>query len=256
MKAFFQEIALAVSNFKFYKQAKDFQMGKGMKYIFSFIFLITLILTVKTAYDVRGGLNIAAEWTKENLPVIEIQKGIVSVDAKQPFKIIEEGFALIIDTTGEITSLDGYETGVLLMKDKLIYKENEYKTETHDLSNVEELKIDENFMNTLKRNAAWIVFPFVLLWFFIRFCIAKFLQISILSLIFLPISAIANIKLNYRQLFIMSIYAITAGTILGALLEFFGIALPFFSIIYAGLCIIYLVMAMLNCKEASAKTQP
>lgn len=256
MKVFFQEITKSVTDFKFYKQAKDFQASKVMKYIFSLIFLITLILSVRYSFDISKGLGIAVDWTKENLPIIEIQNGVVSVDAKQPYKIVEEDFALILDTTGEIASLDEYKSGILLTKNKVLYKESEVKTETYDLSNIESVRIDENFMKALQKNLVWIIFPFMLLGVFIYFCIARFLQIFIFSLISLATSSIVNIKLSYKQLFNIGVYAITPSVILGALLAVFLIQLPLFWIIYAGGYIIYLIMAILNCKEAPAKESP
>ena len=253
MRTFFQEVMEAISDFKFYKRVKDFQTSRGMKYIFLLIFLITLILTIRYSFDISKGLGIAADWTKENLPIIEIQNGVVSVDAKQPYKIVEEDFALILDTTGEITSLDEYKSGILLTKNKVLYKENEVKTESYDLSNIESVRIDENFMKVLRKNLVWIIFPFMLLGIFIYFCIARFLQIFIFSLISLATSSIVNIKLSYKQLFNIGVYAITPSIILGALLAVFVIQLPLFWIIYAGLYIIYLIMAILNCKETPVK---
>ncbi len=249
MKAFFQEIAKAVRDFKFYKDVKDFQISKSMKYIFLLIFLITLVLTVRYSYDVRRGLDIAVDWAKINLPVIEIQNGVASVDVKQPYRVEEEGFTLIIDTTGEVTSLDGYDKGILLMKNKLVYKEGDVKTETYDLSNVAALRIDENFMNVLSKNITWILFPFMLIGMFLYFCVARFLQIFIFSIISLAASSITNVKLRYKQLFNIGVYAITPSAILGGLLALFGIQLPLFGLLFAGLYIAYLIMAIMACKE-------
>jgi len=128
MKPFFQEIIKSIRDFKFYKEVKDIQLAKGLKYVFSLVLLITVVITIRYSYDFRRGLNIAVNWTIQNLPPIEIQNGVAIVDVKQPFKIIEEDFAVIIDATGEITSLDGYERGVLLMKDRIMYKESDIKT--------------------------------------------------------------------------------------------------------------------------------
>jgi hypothetical protein len=254
MKQFFQEIAKAVRDFKFYKEVKDFQVSRSVKYILSLILLITLVLTVRLSFDLARGLDIAIEWTRQNLPIIEIQDGIAHVDARQPFEIVEEDFALIIDTTGEVTTLDGYERGILLLKDRVLYKESDVKTETYSLSGIQSLRIDENFMRSLRRNAVWIAFPFLLIVHIIRFCISKFLHVTIFCAIAIAITAISNVKLDYKQLFNISIYAITASTILGTLLEFFRVTLPGFWIIYSGLCIVYLVMAVRNCKEPPAQT--
>lgn len=252
MRGFFQEILEAISDFKFYKEVKDFQVSKAIKYIFTLILLITLVLTIRYSFDFRKGLNLATEWATQNLPPINIQNGVVNVDVQQPYKIIDEEFALIIDTTGEITSLDGYHRGILLMKDRMVYKESELKTETHNLSNIDALRIDENFIRALKKNALWILFPIMLLGTFVGFCIAKFLQILIFSIISVATSSIADVKLSYKQLFNIGIYAITPSTILGAILAVFALHLPRFGLIYSGIYIIYLIMAVRNCKEKTA----
>ena len=254
MKTFFQEIVRAVSDFKFYKEAKDSQISKGIKYIFLLIFLITLILTIRYSYDVKRGLDLVVDWAKQNLPVIEIQNGIVKADVIQPYRISEEDFTLIIDTTGDVTSLDEYEAGILLTKDKLFYRGTAGKTEIYDLSDIESLRIDENFMNVMRGNIAWIVFPFMLLGIFIYSCIARFIQVFLFSLISLVTSSISGVKLNYKQLFNIGVYAITPSMILGALLALFAVQLPAFWLIYSGLYVIYLIMAILNCKEAPVET--
>jgi len=89
---------------------------------------------------------------------------------------------------------------------------------------------------------------------YIGFCVARFLQILLFSIISVATSSIANIKLSYKQLFNIGIYAITPSTILGALLIILGLRLPLFGIIYSGVYIIYLIMAILNCKEVPTTT--
>jgi hypothetical protein len=247
MKEFFQEIVKAISNFKFYKEVKDFQLPKGIKYFLLLVLLVTIVLTIRYNYDFGKGLDIAIDWAKQNLPPIEIEDGVVKVDVDQPYKIIEEDFVLIIDTTDEIISLDGYKRGILLMRDKVIYKESEIKTETYDLSNIQSLRINENFMTAVRKNAPWIVLPIMFIALYIGFCISRFFQLLVFSIISVAISSIVDAKLTYRQLFLIGIYAITPSTILGAALAAFGIQLPsFLDFIFR---IIYLIMGVINCKE-------
>ncbi|MBL7072000.1 MAG: DUF1189 domain-containing protein [Candidatus Omnitrophica bacterium] len=251
MKEIFKEAGKAISDFKFYREVKDFKPSKPLKYIFTLILVITLILTIRFSFDFKKGVNIAADWALQNLPPIEIQNGVASADVKQPYKIMDEDLALIIDTTGEVTSLDGYERGVLLMKDKLVYKENEVKTETYNLSDIDTLRIDENFVNAIRKNALWMIFPIILIGAFITACIAKFFQIFIFSLVSIAASTILKIKLTYKQLFNIGVYAITPSYILGALLALFGLRVPIFGVIYSGLYIAYLIVAVQRCKDAA-----
>ena len=249
MQAFFQEIANSIKDFKFYKEAKDFKLSRAMKYIFSLILLITIAVTLRYSYDFKKGLNLAVNWAEQNLPLIVIENGIAKTDVIQPFRVSEEDFTFIIDTTGGVTSLDEYERGILLMNDKVVYKESDIKTETYSLSNVQSLRIDETFIKALRKNALWILFPIMLVAAYIGFCIAKFFQILFFSMLSLATSSITGTKLSYKQIFNIGIYALTPSAVLGALLAILGIQLPFFGIIYCGLYIIYLIMAVRSCKE-------
>jgi len=250
MKTFFEEMWKAVGDFKFYKQVKNFSVGKSIKYILSVAFLISLILTIRYSYGFGKGLDIATEWMKKNLPVIDIKDGVASVDVEQPYKVTQEDFAMIIDTTGKTASLDGYKKGILLMKDKVIYKDSEAKTEIYSLADVKALRIDENFMSAIRKNAVWIIFPFMLLGIYLYFIAARFLQILIFSLVTIFASAVTKIQLTYKQIFNMGTYAITPSMLLGAIAALFMKVIPGAAWVYCGVYIIYLVAGLLNCKEA------
>lgn len=252
MGTFFQEVTEAVSDFRFYKRVKDFPISKCVKYILLLIFLITLVFTVRFTYDFGKGLDKMIEWVRQNIPPIEIQNGIATVDVKQPYIVEEGGYVFIIDTTGEITSLDKYEKGLLLTKGKFIVKENNAKTQIFELAHIikdsQKLIIDEHSLGLFRKNV-WNFFPVFLIWHYIRLCLAKFFHILFFSLVSLVTSSVIGVKLNYRQLFSIGLYAITPSVLLGILLAAFGRPLPFFGIIYSGIYIIYLIMAVTSCRE-------
>lgn len=256
MKGFFLEIKKAVSDFNFYKEVKDFEISRSLKYIFALIFLLTSVLTIRFSFDFKRGVNIAADWALQNLPLIEIQNGVASADVQQPYRIEEDDFALIIDTTGEVTGLDGYERGILLMKEQLVYKESAVKTETYSLSDIDALRIDENFVNAIRKNAVWMMFPIMLIGAFISSVIAKFFQIFAFSLISIAASTMVKVKLIYKQVFNIGVFAITASYVLGALLALAGLQLPLFGFVYAGLYITYLIVAVKICKEVPEESTP
>ena len=250
MRIFFEEIWRSISGFKFYKDVKSFSVGKSIKYILLFILLISLVLTIRYSYGFGAGLNIAVEWMKKNLPVIEIQNGIASVDVEQPYKVSQDDMVVIIDTTGKTSSLDGYKKGVLLMKDKVLYKESDVKTEIYNLADVKSLKIDQNFMNTVKNNAVWIIFPFMFAGIYIYLAVARFLQIFLFSLVTIFTAAVTKTQLTYTQIFSIGAYAVTASMILGGIAALFMRVIPGIGWVYCGIYITYLVMGLLNCKEA------
>jgi hypothetical protein len=249
MKTLFEEMWKAVSDFKFYKTVKDFSPGKSAKYILSVLLLISLALTMRYSYGLSKGLGLAAEWMKKNLPVIDIQNGTASVAAEQPYKISQDDFVVIIDTTGKTDSLEGYKKGILLMKDKVVYKDSEAKTEIYSLADVKALRIDQNFMDLVRKNAVWILFPFLLAGIYLYLTAARFLQILVFSIITIFVSAVSGIKLAYGQIFSIGSYAVTASMILGGAAALFLTPIAGLGLAYCGIYIAYLTAGVLNCRE-------
>ena len=249
MKTFSKEAWKAISDFKFYKEVKNFSLGRSFKYLLSFVFIITLVLSIVYTVMLSKGLNIAADWVKKNLPVIEIQNGVASVKAEEPYKITQDDVTVILDTTGKTTSLDDYKRGILLLKDKVVYKESNAKTEIYSLAEIKSLRIDENFMNAIKKNAGWIMFPFMLLGIYIYFVAARLIQVLLFSIVTIFVSAVGKVQLGDGQILSIGIYAVTLSMLLGAISALFMKPIPGFGWIYAAIYVAYLVGAVMNCKE-------
>jgi len=261
MRSIFQDIINSIRDFRFYRRVKDFDLKRPVKFVFALVCVITLVVGIRYGLDMRRGIKTAVQWALENLPVIQIQNGLVSAEVEQPYVIEDDGFVFIIDTTGSVTSLREYEGGLLITETQAIYKESEIRTETYNLSQLDSLRIDDKFLKTVRSSAMWVLFPLSLLFLFIGFAIARFLQIFIFSPVTVIAASMQGLKLTYKQVFNIGAYAIVPSSILGALLVFFGLTMPNFWIIYAGLYIIYIVMAVMNCKEmekpaAEEKTLP
>ncbi|MEA3305683.1 MAG: DUF1189 family protein, partial [Candidatus Omnitrophota bacterium] len=196
MNTFFRETAKAIRDFKFYKQVKDFPLSKGIKYIFSLIFLVAFVFSIRFTYDFGKGVDKMVDWVRQNLPPIEIQNGIVTVDVKQPYIIEEDGFIFIIDTTGGITSLDKHEKGLLLTKDKFMLRESGTKTQVFELAHIirdsKKLIIDERLLGSFRKKV-WNLFPVFLIWHYIRLCAAKFFHILFFSMVSAAVSSIAQV---------------------------------------------------------------
>jgi len=252
MKAFFNQIHRSANDFKFYNEVKNFSLSETLKYIFLLVLLVSFAVTVRYGFAAQRGMNILAYWANKNLPVINIQNGLATVDAQQPYKIAIEDGVLLLDTTGQTTSLDGYGKGMLLTKDKLLLKQNEAKTVVYSLSKVKSLRIDKNFFDMLKRYLPWAIAPFMLIGLYIYFCIARFLQIFLFSILAFLISALIKAEISYGKVFNICVFAITPSMLLGAMAAFLMKPIAFFGLIYSALYIIYLVIGIVNAKERPA----
>lgn len=252
MKAFLNDIRRSIADFTFYREVKGSPVSRAMKYLLGILLVITVLLSIRITADIHKGLGIAADWVGKNLPVITITDGIASIDRQEPFKLEEGGYVLIIDVTGVTTNIDSYEKGILLIKDKVIYKEGPAKTETYSLAGVKSLKIDADFMKALQKSMPLILSPFILVGVYIYFIIAKLLQVLIFSLVSLLVSSITRCELSYPQIFSIGIFALTPSMVIGAAIPLIGVTVPAFGILYSGIYVIMLIMAIMNCREGSS----
>ncbi|MDD5194544.1 MAG: DUF1189 domain-containing protein [Candidatus Omnitrophica bacterium] len=245
---FFKEIASSVCDFKFYAQVKDFGLGRAFKYLFLFLLVITVALTARYSYMVNYGLGLARSWSEKNLPVIHVDDGVVSADVKQPYQIEVEDGVVIIDTTGAITSLDGYDKGTLLTKHELIFKKNAAESRVYSLREIKSLTIDKQFLEKAKKIIIIAAIPIILIGMYLYFCFARLLQILLFSLIALVIAAIMRTKLTYKQVFNISVYAASASMLLGLVAALLLKPIPYFGWLYNCVYVIYLIFALRQCK--------
>ncbi len=255
MKGFFEEIRKAVSDFTFYKEVKRMPVSRAIKYLLALLLVTTVLLSLRLTVDMNRGLGVASRWMDENLPVITIAEGEVEVDVKQPFILEEEGFVLIIDTTGQISNLDDYEQGLLLTKNSVLYRESDVKTESYSLKDIRALTLDSQFVRGFQKSLPFVVFPLMVILIYIYFFIARLLQILIFSLASLVIASITRNELSYKEIVVIGVFALTPSTLLGALFPILGIQIPFFNILYSGIYVIMLVMAITNCKESEVSEE-
>ncbi|MFA5271557.1 MAG: DUF1189 domain-containing protein [Candidatus Omnitrophota bacterium] len=248
---FFKEVIKAVSGFGFYYEVKDFRVSRSLIYIFTFLLFVTVILTAEYTYFINKGLGLAVKWSEEKLPVININKGIVSADVVQPYVMDIESFVMVIDTTGKITTLDDYKQGVLLTKDRVITKKSAQETRIYTLENVEQLTIDQPFLKKAKKMLLMVIAPIMLIGMYLYFCFTRFAQIMFFSLFALIVSSATTAKLSYKQIFNICVYAITPSMILGLLSAVIPTKIPFFILIYCGVYLMYLIGALNAAKEGN-----
>jgi len=236
--------------------------------------------------NIKKGLEGANQWVKENLPgkikeylpgEMRIEKGKLAADFPQPFiKEASKGeFAFIVDTTGKITSLDGYKNGILLTQDKIITKAykgpGRVEIEKMDIKEIGDSLIiqpgDEekgeiirfisppkSFVLSYDLIERWskiaykiLFFPF-LIFVFLYYLISKLLQVMLFSLVSLSARAFYRIRLSYENLLNIGIYTLTPITLLAVLFILANIRVPFFPLIYILVYSMLLILGVSACR--------
>jgi hypothetical protein len=158
----------------------------------------------------------------EQVPKIMITNGQVHVDEPQPYYIKaadSNDVLVIIDTTGEIQSLDGTGAFILLTKTKLIYRQSNVEYRTYDLSMVKEFVLDKarlmSWLNIVKKLIVPVLLPFILL----GSCMFRMIQALIYAAIGLFFATFWKVKLSYDALVRLAVVAVTPCIIVRTIFE-------------------------------------
>ncbi len=254
---FFINLWRSTTNFRFYKEVAFQKVSKSIGYFFLFIFLITLILSMKFSTTLIQGMDEVSKELGDRLPEIRIENGIVSTDAQEPFTIEEKYFIFIIDTTGKITTVDpSYKQGILLTKNKLIHRQSEIETREYDLSKIKSFTVNKEAMERWKKTFSRFAFPILLVSLFPYFIVAKLIHILLFSLIALIINTAIKANLKYENLFNISLFALTPPVLLATIFNLAGLKIPLFGLLYIAVYIVFLIGGIRNCKGQIIETTP
>jgi hypothetical protein len=163
---------------------------------------------------------------------------------------------IIVDTTGgtDENALDKYKSGILILKSKIIQKENSLQKREYNLKEFGTLTLTKSdvqgWIPLLK-----IINLFIVLFGYIGFFTGKLLSALVLALIGLIISGSMKLHKDFGDLYKISIYSLTLPIIIKVLLSVINYTIPYFFIIYYGVAIFY-IWKSLSIIKKNEETQP
>ena len=227
--------------------------GRAVVYLLLLCLIFGGISAIRNVYDFNMGIFVASNVFKEKVPNFTLENGELNVEGQMPI-IINDGQAsvVIIDTSGKSdeTVLDKYSSGVFISKTKFVQKKSYIqKTETNfaSLKTITITKAQvETWIGLIKYGNIFIVVLGPI--FFFAF---KFIAAFIVSLFGLIINAFFKAKVNFTQMYKLSIYALTFSIILKVFFAVISVQVPHFWILYYGIPLIYLGVGL----NSISKTQ-
>lgn len=273
MKIFFETLKKTVFDPAFYRISAEAPFKDAfVYYVKTALFLATVMTIIFTVVLVPQGIS----FVKERAPIliqqyypeqliIKIEKGEVSINAPEPFIVVNkvgEPQALngkpiknliVIDTRGdfETKKFNEYDTFALLTKHEFATEDNSGKITVQDLSGFPSVVIDqttllgwaEKIMSSLT-----IFVPFgILLTLFALFMGFIAYVVPLLIFAFIPyfIAKIKKVSLTYGGAYKMSLYAVIPALALKTLLNISGfIFIPaYFTLL------IFILVITLNMRE-------
>lgn len=230
--------------------------GVGLGYLLLIVLLTWLPLLIKIHVGFTDFASKDAPKIIGQIPPITIDKGKVSTPVDQPYLIKDPDSGkemAIIDTTGQITSLDGRDAKVLLTKDKLMNRKSAAQVEVYDLSQVQHFELTKekalDWLMTFKDLFIVIVAPFAILFGYL-YRIAQMLLYAAIGMAF---ASMNNVKLEYGVLMRLAAVAVTPAMVLNGIADLSSKSLPLWWLICFAVAMCYLFFAVKSAAGGPAR---
>jgi hypothetical protein len=194
---------------------------------FVYLLLLLAVTWVPEMLDVYRSLTseAATQGRQDSLgriPPISVADGRLSIDAEEPYYVraTEDGPAFaIIDTTGEVSSLDGQDASVLVTASEVFFVRGGGRgggstVDRYSLSQFGDISFDgetlERWASTLIGWIPVVAYPVALVWSFAY----RLAQVLLYSLFALLIARQQKLELDFPALYSITLIAITPAVIL------------------------------------------
>lgn len=271
----FSKIQSSVYDPQYYRELANKPFSYSVKYIFSFAFILALLLMVKfsifTLPQFMSGLDEIGSSVVNSYPEelqVVIENGMASTNVNEPYFIkssdlLKEVGAeihrntpknlVVIDTKNKVSveNLQKYDTLFLVTETHFMYQEENGKITVQSLEEIPDVVINKASVNRfVEKYSPYLKFliPFVyvgILIFAYTYVAFNFIYLLFASSLVWLISVLKKTKLGYKESYQISIHLMTLPALVMLLLP---ITVPFaFSILLLG-------GALMNLQSSSSST--
>lgn len=270
---FFKKLKNAITNFDEYQKFSQEKLGTAIKYFLKLMLIFSILISGFLTARMYKEIETIKTSFAEECPDFRIENNTLLIEGEN--KKYEKGIGyetlgLIVDS--ENTDLTEEQNGqyqriIAFYKDKMVMKTMDTKTSMtyEDISknqNINGLSKQQilDYVNSNEMLVVYSIFFVVTIIFvFIAYSIQILLDIFLLSIIGLIMSKIAAVKLKYKEVFNMSIYALTLSVVLYLIYICVnistGFTIKYFDLAYQIISYIYIVTAILMIKSDLIKQQ-
>ena len=273
--SFFKKVWYSTTKFDKYIEMKEEGVKKATRYLLKMIIIMAIIIAAIGIYDTNLRLDEGLKYIAQEIPDFKYAEEQLDVEVGEVIKTKEEIFDLgnvIVDTkVEEERIIEEYKSeiaksekgkGIIILKNKIIQivginEKEEIKTNEISYSYVatnllgkgsaEFTKTDIiEFLNGAGRTYISVVnFIIYVIAYFISYLASTIVYAILLAIIGNITAIILKIKMKFKEIYSLSIYALTLPTILSLLYfivkYFTAIQISYFDIAYVAIGYIYLV---------------
>ena len=240
---FFIEMRESVINFKFYDEIRKSRYGKVFGYLALLLLIIYTLSGIRTYITGNGIIDQSVIYLNNETPEFSVNNGILDWKGSPIDYILQKnGTIIVVDINNQIdnSTLDSQSTSYFVFRKEsatmnsnmqsqvIIYKDLGMNFTKADMINV---------VKNLKGAAA----IFIILFFPFYFGY-KILNVVFLAVIATMVCSIIKVKINWKEKFIISGFALTLPVLLALLFNLAGFNFP--AIAYWAISILYIIMAI------------
>jgi len=223
---------------------------------FGYLFLLLAVCWIPMMVRIHLGFTAFvkndAPSVLEQIPVITITDGEISIDEPEPYYITipdTNNNLAVIDTTDSITSPEDANAFCLLTKTSIIMKQSNLETRTYDLSQVKSFTVSGDgimkFLNVITQFVAIILYPILLLSSYVY----RIIQALIFAAIGLLFVSLCKVSLQYGALLRLAVVAMTPCMIVKTVFGMVGVYFPCIGLLYIVITLAYLYYGVYACSQ-------
>ena len=131
-----------------------------------YLLILSALVVMPVTLEIRNGFQSFIEQDLplylDELPELTIQGGYASTPEDRPYIINEKGTTdpfIVIDTSGEFTSLEQTSAPVLITNDRLYIRKSDIETRSFDFSTFTDMTIDRELLDSFLSTTSKFVMP-------------------------------------------------------------------------------------------------
>lgn len=269
---FFKRIFLSVKEFEQYVMLASENISVAIKYLLKLMLIFVFIITCIFMYQFYTYFQRSITYFNENIEELHFVNGELSIDKGDKKEIINDNSVIpyiLVDTDANTETIEeynkklgGYETGIIILKDKIIYKNGllgdslEYKyNDIIGKYNIVEFNKQDvlNFISKIDNFSSYVsVFIAMSISLYIVYTFSTIVDVFMLAILGFIVARIAGMKMRFKATFNIGIYALTLPILLNIVYiiinNFTGFEIKYFSWMYTTISYIYVIVAILLIK--------
>lgn len=228
-----------------------------------FVFILSLISTIPTAFHFTSGLTEGLkgfdQTLRDDLPSFTIEDGQLSADTDKALEIRKDNFIIILDDTGAfgVDEIENKQNAIGILQDRFVFAANgqaqsyEYSLLNMSISKQDLIDISKQFNQLLPIFISILV---VIVYLFSSF--VKFIEVTVLAVFGLAFKNSLQRRLNFKQIWVISAYSTTLATIFFVIMDSLQVTVPngFLLNWFVHLIVLYLVIKEVPPSKKPLKT--